>query len=156
MPLYRGKHLDAASLDERLHRAGGTRGVARARMLAPLLTPRAASRPESLARFWLIDAGLPVPVPQVPIHDRWGREVAHGDLGYPEWKVLIEYEGLQHADPYQFGLDIDRYSLMAADGWLVVRLAHLHLRRALARRPRRASAVESGRPMVSRLSSRCQ
>ena len=129
--LYRAGHLDAASLGERLDRAQGFRGVARARSLAPLLTPRAASRPESLARFWLIDAGLPVPVPQVPIHDRWGREVAHGDLGYPEWKVLVEYEGLQHADPRQFGLDVDRYSLMAADGWLVVRLAHLHLRRAV-------------------------
>jgi hypothetical protein len=129
--LYRRQHLDAASLGERLDRATGTRGVARARTLAPMLTPLAASRPESLARFWLIDGGLPEPVPQVPIHDRRGREVAHGDLGYPQWKVLIEYEGRQHADPRQFGLDVDRYSLMAADGWLVVRLARLHLRRAL-------------------------
>lgn len=129
--LYRRKLFDAASLGERLERGGGTRGVARARALAPLLTPRAASRPESLARFWLIDGGLPVPIPQVPIHDRWGREVAHGDLGYPEWKVLVEYEGSQHAEVDQFGRDIDRYSLMAADGWLVVRLARLHLRRAL-------------------------
>lgn len=129
--LYRRQHLDAARLGERLDRAQGTRGVARARTLAPMLTPLAASRPESLARFWLIDGGLPVPVPQVPIRDRWGREVAHGDLGYPEWKVLIEYEGRQHADPRQFRLDVDRYSQMAADGWLVVRLADLHLRRAL-------------------------
>ena len=127
--LYRGEHLDADSLADRLGRASGTRGVARARALAPLLTPKAASRPESLVRFWLIDGGLPVPVPQVPVHDRWGREVAHGDLGYPEWKVLIEYEGLQHADPRQFGMDVNRYSLMAADGWLVVRLANVHLRR---------------------------
>jgi hypothetical protein len=127
--LYRRKHLDAGSLDERLGRADGVRGVARARALAPLLTPLAASRPESLARFWLIDGGLPAPVPQVPVHDRRGREVAHGDLGYPEWKVLVEYEGRQHADVRQFGIDIDRYSLMAADGWLVVRLGRLHLRR---------------------------
>ena len=129
--LYRNGHLDAASLGERLDRAGGTRGVALARDLAPLLTPKASSRPESLTRFWLIDSGLPTPVPQVPIHDRWGREVAHGDLGYPEWRVVIEYEGLHHADRRQFGMDIDRYSLMAADGWLVLRLAHRHLQRAI-------------------------
>jgi hypothetical protein len=127
--LYRRKHLDAGALTARLDRADGVRGVVRARALAPLLTPLAASRPESLARFWLIDGGLPVPLPQVPVHDRRGREVAHGDLGYPEWKVLVEYEGRQHADARQFGLDIDRYSLMAADGWLVVRLGRLHLRR---------------------------
>ncbi len=129
--LYRGGHLDATSITERLDRARGVRGVAQARRLAPLLTPLAASRPESLIRFWIVDGGLPVPVPQVPVHDRWAREVAHGDLGYPEWKILIEYEGRQHADRRQFGLDVDRYSLMAADGWLVVRLGHLHLRRGI-------------------------
>ena len=129
--LYRRRHLDAATVAERLERASGTRGVALARRLAPLLTPLAASRPESLSRYWLIDAGLPLPQPQIPVHDRWGRVVAHGDLGYEEWKVLIEYEGRQHADPRQFGLDVDRYSLMAADGWLVVRLANVHLRQSV-------------------------
>jgi hypothetical protein len=125
--LHRGKHFDAGTLAERLDRAAGVRGVVRARALAPLLTPLAASRPESLARFWLIDGGLPVPLPQVPVHDRWGNEVAHGDLGYLEWKVLVEYEGRHHAGAGQFDRDIDRYSLMAADGWLVVRLGRSHL-----------------------------
>jgi hypothetical protein len=126
--LYRAGHLDGARLTERLSRAAGVRGVVRARRLAPLLTPLAGSPPESLVRYWLIDAGLPVPVPQVPVHDRRGRIVAHGDLGYPKWKVLIEYEGRQHADRDQFGRDVERYSLMAADGWLVVRLGGAHLR----------------------------
>jgi very-short-patch-repair endonuclease len=33
----------------------------------------------------------------------------------------------QHAEPEQFGRDIERYSLMAADGWLVLRFAGRHL-----------------------------
>ena len=53
--------------------------------------------------------------------------VAHGDLGYAEWRVLLEYEGRQHADADQFGRDIDRYSLMGADGWLVLRFAGRHV-----------------------------
>jgi hypothetical protein len=129
--LYRAGHLDSTHVTERLSRADGTRGVVLARRLAPLLTPLAASRPESLVRYWLIDEGLPAPQPQVPIRDRWGTAVVHADLGYAEWKVAVEYEGRHHADVGQFGRDIDRYSLMAADGWLVVRLAGSHLRRAM-------------------------
>ena len=129
--LHRGGHLDASTLAERLRRADGTRGVLVARRLAPLLTPLASSRPESLVRYWLIDGGLPVPQVQVPVLDPRGRVVAHGDLGYPEWKVLVEYEGRQHAEPRQFARDVDRYSLMAADGWSVVRLGGAHLRRDL-------------------------
>ncbi|MGY1720413.1 DUF559 domain-containing protein [Blastococcus sp. SYSU DS0552] len=66
---------------------------------------------------------------QVPILDRAGRVVAHADLGWERWRVALEYEGRQHAEREQFGRDIDRYSLMAAGGWLVLRFAGRHLGR---------------------------
>ncbi|SEO95651.1 hypothetical protein [Trujillonella endophytica] len=114
---------------QRLARADRVRGVVRARACAPLLSGAAMSRPESLMRYWLLTSELPDPVPQVPVHDRRGNEVAHGDLGYPQWRVLLEYEGAHHADADTFGTDIDRYSLMAADGWLALRFAKRHLNR---------------------------
>jgi hypothetical protein len=125
--LLRTRHMTAASLAERLARAARVRGVVRARACAPLLSPLAMSRPESRMRYWLVTSDLPDPRPQVPVHDRWGNEVVHADLGYEEWKVALEYEGRQHADAHQFGRDVDRYSLMAADGWLTLRFAARHV-----------------------------
>jgi hypothetical protein len=127
--LFRGGHLDDVRLAERLARAGGCRGVVLARRCAPLLSPLAASRPESLLRFWLLEGDVPDPEPQVPVFDRRGREVAHADLGYRRQKVAIEYEGRQHAERKRFREDIERYTLMAADGWLVLRFADTHLDR---------------------------
>ncbi|MGK5169799.1 type IV toxin-antitoxin system AbiEi family antitoxin [Geodermatophilus sp. CPCC 205761] len=125
--LLRAGHLDPATLGRRLERADRARGVVRARTCAPLLRREAASRPESLIRYWLVTSDLPDPDLQVPIHDRWGHEVAHADLGHPEWRIALEYEGRQHADADQFGRDVDRCSLMAADGWLTLRFAARHL-----------------------------
>ncbi|MCU1613826.1 MAG: uncharacterized protein JWO98_1366 [Frankiales bacterium] len=125
--LLRLGHLSPAALMERLARADRVRGVVRARECAPLLSPLAMSRPESVLRYWLLNSDLPDPEVQVPVHDRRGREVAHADLGYSRWRVGLEYEGRQHADAEQFGRDVDRYSLMAADGWLVLRFAGRHL-----------------------------
>jgi very-short-patch-repair endonuclease len=85
------------------------------------------SRPESLIRYWVLTSDLPTPQAQIPIHDRWGVVRTHADLGFEEWKVALEYEGRQHADDDQFGRDIDRYSLMAADGWVALRFAKRHL-----------------------------
>jgi hypothetical protein len=138
--LLRSGRLDPAGLAARLARADRVPGVVRAREVAPLLTGQAASRPESLLRYWLLASDLPDPAVQVPVHDRWGREVTHADLGYREWKVAVEYEGRQHAAPDQFGRDIDRYSLMAADGWLVLGFAgrHLHGPWTVVERTRRA------------------
>jgi hypothetical protein len=146
--LMREGHLAAADLRARLDRAACTRGVVRARRCAPLLSPLAMSRPESCMRYWLLASDLPEPVPQVPVLDRWGRAVAHGDLGYPEWRVLLEYEGRQHADRDQFGRDIDRYSLMAADGWLVLRFAarHVHGPSVVVGRTRSALISRGWRP----------
>ncbi len=127
--LYRAGHLDQHSVAGRLTRADGVRGVVRARQWAPLLSPLAMSRPESVVRCLLVQAGLPHPRVQVEIEGPSGRVVAHSDLGWPEWRVAVEYEGRQHADHGQFGRDLDRYSLMAADGWLTIRYGAHHLRR---------------------------
>ncbi|NEM07822.1 DUF559 domain-containing protein [Geodermatophilus normandii] len=125
--LLRTGRLDTASLARRLGRAGRVRGVVRARDCAALLSPGAMSRPESLLRYWLSTSDLPDPQVQVPVLDSRGRVVAHADLGYAEHRLAIEYEGRQHAEAVQFGRDVDRYSLMAAGGWLVLRFAGRHL-----------------------------
>jgi very-short-patch-repair endonuclease len=138
--LLRKNALTSDGLAERLGRAHRVRGVVRGRELAPLLDRRAQSRQESLLRYWLLASDLPEPELQCPVHDRFGREVAHADLGWPTWKVCVEYEGRQHADLQQFGRDIDRYSLMAADGWLTLRFAarHVHTPWVVVDRSRRA------------------
>ncbi len=125
--LLRAGHLCEASLAERLARGGRVRGVVRARECAALLDGRAMSRPESLLRYWLATSDLPPPDVQVPVLDRRGRVVARADLGWERHRIAVEYEGRQHAGADQFGRDVDRYSLMAAGGWLVLRFAARHL-----------------------------
>jgi hypothetical protein len=125
--LLRTGRMDAAGLAARLAAADRVKGVVRARECAGLLSAEAMSRPESLLRYWLVTSDLPALEVQVPVLDRWGREVAHADLGWGRYRIAVEYEGRQHAEPEQFGRDIDRYSLMAADGWLVLRFAGRHL-----------------------------
>jgi hypothetical protein len=149
--LMRKGRLDAESLRRRLERADRVRGVARAREWAPRLSDRAGSHPESELRYWLLVSDLPEPEVQVAIHDRRGREVAHADLGYSRWKVALEYEGRHHADVEQFDRDIERYSLMAADGWLTLRFARQHLGgpTTVVDRTRRALLSRGWRPGTS-------
>lgn len=146
--LLRNAELTTSALADRLLRADRVRGVVRARACAPLLSRLAMSRPESLMRYWLTTSSdLPDPQAQLPVRDRWGRVVAHGDLGYEEWRILLEYEGRQHAEPDQFGRDVDRYSLMAAEGWLVVRFANRHLNQwTIVERTRGALLSRGWRP----------
>ncbi|MGY1694206.1 endonuclease domain-containing protein [Geodermatophilus sp. SYSU D00814] len=125
--MLRAGHLTDASLRARLARADRVRGVVRARACADLLDARAMSRPESLLRYWLATSDLPAPQVQLPITDRTGRVVAHADLGWERHRIAVEYEGRQHAEAGQFGRDVDRYSLMGAGGWLVLRFAARHL-----------------------------
>ena len=141
--LRRAGHLPVAALDARLARAGNVRGVVRARECAPLLDGRAASRPESLIRFWAHASELPDLEVQVPVHDQRGHALLHADLGYSRWRIAVEYEGRQHADPRQFGLDIDRYSMMAANGWLVLRFGRAQLGRRTVVLDRLAGALLS-------------
>ena len=87
--------MDAVALDDRLSTANRVRGVVRARAWAPHLTPLAGSARESLLRYWLLTSRLPVPDVQIPVLDRWGREVAHADLGWARWKVALVLAALK-------------------------------------------------------------
>lgn len=145
--LWRVGALSPESLAERLARAGRVRNVRRARAVAAQLDKRAMSRPESRFRWWLRSSDLPPVEVQVPVCDRWGNEVAHADLGWSTWRVLAEYEGRQHAETRQFVTDIDRYSLMGADGYLLLRFAARHQHEAVVvDRCRRALLSRGWRP----------
>ncbi len=127
--LFRLGHLDGDRLQERLDRAEGLRGVVRARCCAPRLTPLAMSRPESLVRCWILDSPLPDPEPQMPLVNRSGVVVTHGDLGWERYRTVLEYEGGGHATRERLDSDVERHSLAAADGYLVQRFARKHLAR---------------------------
>lgn len=126
--VLRAGFTDPFSLAARVQAAAGRRGIKRARDALELLDAGAQSVPESLIRYHLMSSDLPKPTTQLPVCNAKGIVVAHADLGYEEWRVLIEYEGRQHSEGDQFGRDIERYSRMAADGWTVLRFSSVHLR----------------------------
>ncbi|CAL9421655.1 hypothetical protein SUDANB121_01881 [Nocardiopsis dassonvillei] len=85
------------------------------------------SRSPAESRLWAVvrQAGLPPPVVQcpVPVH----RRVFHADLGWPRYRVAVEYDSLRyHSGPLRAGRDRARYTLMRAAGWEVVP-ATIHL-----------------------------
>ena len=84
----------------------------------------AESPQETRLRLALINAGLPRPETQIEFRDRYGRVRVRVDMGWREWKVAVEYDGVQHwADKQQRAWDIDRIAMLEASGWVVVRVS---------------------------------
>lgn len=80
------------------------------------------SRPESLLRVMVMRAGFPEPQLNVPVVGSDGRIVATPDLRWPEYRVLIEYEGGGHrTSTAKFRSDITRGELYADAGWFQLR-----------------------------------
>ena len=110
---------DVMRLAERYPRA---RGIRRLRELLPLVDRGAASPPESRIRLWLHDAGLPRPETQIPVLEG-SRPIAFLDMGWPEFKVAVEYDGDHHRkDRRQYVKDIARLRMLEAMGWIVIRV----------------------------------
>lgn len=101
----------------------GLRGSARLQEALRLSRPGTDSARETLLRLAVVRAGFPEPVVNAPIRDPRGRMVAHGDLVWPEFRVVLEYEGRQHAeDSRQFAIDIRRLDDIAALEYRVIRV----------------------------------
>lgn len=99
-------------------------------LLTPLAQIRlgAESRPETLLRLLLLEAGFREPELNVRLYDRFGTELARVDLLFREFRVVVEYDGDQHrTDTRQFDRDLGRLDDLAALGWRVVRIGGRNL-----------------------------
>lgn len=98
----------------------GARGVRVLRSTLRLVDGAAESPQESRLRLILIRGGLPTPECQI----RFPELHVRVDMGWRQWKVAVEYDGVQHwADAAQRAWDIERIALLEAAGWVVVRVS---------------------------------
>jgi very-short-patch-repair endonuclease len=102
----------------------GLPGTRRLRTTAQLCDEGAESPQESRLRLMLVNAGLPAPETQVEFRDEYGHPFIRVDMGWREWKVAVEYDGVQHwTDARQRSWDIERIALLEAMGWVVIRVS---------------------------------
>jgi hypothetical protein len=102
----------------------GSRGVRRLRSALKLIDGGAESPQESRVRLLLLAAGLPRPETQIEFTDEFGMARIRVDMGWREWRVAVEYDGVQHwSDRYQRSWDIERIAMLEAIGWAVVRIS---------------------------------
>lgn len=115
-------------LDAAVRRSAGRYGARKLREALALVRPRTDSSRETELRLVLVDAGMPEPMVNYPIRDVAGQLIRHGDLAYPELKVLVEYDGEQHrVDDEQYRRDKEQLERIIAAGWLVVHVLKGHM-----------------------------
>jgi hypothetical protein len=123
--LYAG--ADPASLVARADEAVGRRGIRLARRVIALADPRADSVGESRTRWQLAAAGLPMPELAIPVETFLGTRWV--DLGWPDLKVGIEFDGAvrysggEYGDPGRRLLEEKRrHDALAEAGWIILRV----------------------------------
>jgi hypothetical protein len=127
--IHRG-HVDAEELRTFVLAQDWRDGAAETAWVLEHLAPDARSLPESRVRAMSAFAGLPSPTPNGAI-ELEGLTV-HGDLWYPAYAFVVEYEGRHHQlDRGQYVADIDRYELYRRNG-----IRYLQATNELVRTPR--------------------
>ncbi|MCW0212796.1 MAG: hypothetical protein OJJ54_05520 [Pseudonocardia sp.] len=108
-------------IGEALARRADPRGRRRATALLDVATGLAASPAESWVLFQVVDVGFPVPEVNLPFADLDGREIFRLDLGWPTYRIALEYDGyLAHLG--RDDADRDRQVILERSGWIVIRV----------------------------------
>lgn len=127
--LMNATRLTAAEVHHIAESHPGVRGLTVLRRTLELVDGGAESPYETLTRLILIRAGLPAPRTQLRVVDETGFTVAYVDMGWPEHRVAVEYDGAQHwTDARQRRHDIERLAQLEALGWIVIRVSSDMLR----------------------------
>ena len=137
----RNRARTRAILSEEAALVAGFRGAAGARYLAALVDPAAESPPESLARGYVLQAGIEPPQVGTRVLGASGRAY-YADLIWPRHRLIVEIDGrlkyhdagvlyrekLREDDLREGGFLVVRWpvpDLIANPDWLLARLAEL-------------------------------
>ncbi|WP_085482507.1 DUF559 domain-containing protein [Agreia pratensis] len=128
----------------------GARGVRTLKHALEWVRPGSESPKETELRLLLVRGGLPEPELNGDVFGADGAFIGRGDLLYRRFKVLVEYDGSQHADDRrQFHRDVDRLEAFSVDEWRVVRVLKEHMngdRSEIVTRVRNALISRGWRP----------
>lgn len=106
----------------------------------------AESPKETWLRLLLKRCGLPPVRTQIEVRDEFGDFVARLDMGWPELKLAIEYDGDQHrSDRRQYVRDMRRLEELTRLGWVVVRVIKEDSEVLIARRVRAARTLQESK-----------
>ncbi len=95
--------------------------AARALAAARLVRGGVDSPMETRLRLLLVLAGFPEPTVDHTIRDEYGVPLRRFDLCWPEVRVIVEYDGRQHAsDARQYATDLTRREELDDHGWRIV------------------------------------
>lgn len=124
----RGPGCSFSALADAISRFKRCQGVGKLREALALVRHGVASPPETLVRLRIREAGFEEPLTNCPVETP-GRTL-HADLGYPQWRIAIEYDGIYHFEngAEQLKFDTRRYERMRAAGWVVLQLTSLDLK----------------------------
>jgi hypothetical protein len=101
----------------------GVRGLKQLSSVLNLVDGGSESPYESLTRILLVRNGFPRPETQIRVCDDDGFVVARLDMGWPDYRVGVDFDGAQHwTDPRQRSKDVERYARLPELGWIDVRL----------------------------------
>ncbi|MCO5299007.1 MAG: hypothetical protein M9886_03550 [Candidatus Nanopelagicales bacterium] len=110
-----------------LHITGHRRGASTLAAALKLADSRSRSPRESLLRVNLLIEGAPAPVVNLDIVEQ-GVWLATGDLVWPEFRFIVEYDGADHAPLKQRHKDANTRADLSAAGWTVQPLTAIHFR----------------------------
>ncbi len=120
--LLQATDLKIVDVESLLLRHKGVRGTVDLHQVLRLADPGAESPQETRLRLVLTDAGLRPTHTQIEVFDH-GFFVGRLDMGWPQWKVGVQYDGFQHwTDPQQRTRDIDQDVAYRDLGWRIVRV----------------------------------
>ncbi len=119
--------VDLGQLRGVLDRYKGVPGIPKARTAIDDVRVGVDSPQETRTRLLIVRCGFPEPQVNIPLTDPETGRRRWVDMGYPQLKLGIEYEGDQHREREQWDSDIERDEIATRLGWRILRVTARHL-----------------------------